>query len=74
MEKSANYFKNGFNCSQVVLAAFASDFGLSKEMLLAFCIVILPLNMKYFKRFPLKNVGRSGCYALYFIIASREWK
>lgn len=34
VEKSANYFKNGFNCSQAVLAAFASDFGLSEEMAL----------------------------------------
>ena len=31
VEKSANYFKNGFNCSQAVLATFASDFGLSEE-------------------------------------------
>ena len=34
VEKSANYFKNGFNCSQAVLATFASDFGLSEEMAL----------------------------------------
>ena len=34
VEKSANYFKNGFNCSQAVLASFASDFGLSEEMAL----------------------------------------
>lgn len=26
VEKSANYFKNGFNCSQAVLATFAEDF------------------------------------------------
>ena len=34
VEKSVNYFKNGFNCSQAVLAAFAEDFGLSEEMAL----------------------------------------
>jgi len=34
VEKSANYFANGFNCSQSVLAAFASDLGLSEEMAL----------------------------------------
>lgn len=33
-EKSENYFKNGFNCSQAVLAAFAEDLGLSEEMAL----------------------------------------
>ena len=33
-EKSANNFKNGFNCSQAVLAAFAEDFGLSEEIAL----------------------------------------
>ena len=34
VEKSANYFKNGFNCAQAVLAAFAEGFGLSEEMAL----------------------------------------
>lgn len=34
VEKSANYFKNGFNCSQALLAAFADNFGLSEEMAL----------------------------------------
>ena len=34
VEKSANYFKNGFNCSQAVLTSFASDFGLSEELAL----------------------------------------
>ena len=34
VEKSVNYFKNGFNCSQAVLATFAEDFGLSEEMAL----------------------------------------
>ncbi|MGN0537458.1 MAG: C-GCAxxG-C-C family (seleno)protein [Acutalibacteraceae bacterium] len=34
VEKSANYFKNGFNCSQAVFATFAGDFGLSEEMAL----------------------------------------
>jgi len=34
VEKSANYFKTGFNCSQAVFTAFASDFGLSEEMAL----------------------------------------
>ena len=33
-EKSANYFKNGFNCSQAVLATFSTDFGISEEMAL----------------------------------------
>lgn len=30
-EKSVNYFKNGFNCSQALLATFAPDLGLSEE-------------------------------------------
>lgn len=34
IEKSANYFKNGFNCSQAVLATFAGDWDLSEEMAL----------------------------------------
>jgi len=34
IEKSAEYFKNGFNCSQAVLTTFASEFGLSEEMAL----------------------------------------
>ncbi|MBR2401228.1 MAG: C_GCAxxG_C_C family protein [Lachnospiraceae bacterium] len=34
VEKSLNYFKNGFNCSQALLATFAADFGLSEEMAL----------------------------------------
>lgn len=34
VEKSANYFKNGFNCLQAVLATFADEFGLSEEMAL----------------------------------------
>lgn len=34
VEKSANYFKNGFNCSQAVLATFAGDFDLSEEVAL----------------------------------------
>lgn len=33
-EKSANYFRNGFNCSQSVLAAFATDFDMTEEMAL----------------------------------------
>ncbi len=34
VERSVNYYKNGFNCSQALLATFASDFGLSEEMAL----------------------------------------
>lgn len=34
VEKSLDYFKNGFNCSQALLATFAADFGLSEEMAL----------------------------------------
>lgn len=34
VEKSLNYFKNGFNCSQALLATYATDFGLSEEMAL----------------------------------------
>ena len=34
VEKSADYFKNGFNCSQAVFATFARDFDLSEEMAL----------------------------------------
>ncbi len=33
-EKSANYFKNGFNCSQAVFASFATEFGISEEIAL----------------------------------------
>ena len=34
VEKSLDYFKNGFNCSQALLATFAADFGLSEEVAL----------------------------------------
>lgn len=34
IEKSANYFKNGFNCSQAVFTTFATDYGMSEEMAL----------------------------------------
>lgn len=33
-EKALMLFQNNFNCSQAVLAAFASDFGLSEELAL----------------------------------------
>lgn len=34
VEKSKNYFKNGFNCSQAVFTTFATELGLSEEMAL----------------------------------------
>lgn len=34
IEKSAAYFKNGFNCSQSVFTAFATDYGMSEELAL----------------------------------------
>jgi C_GCAxxG_C_C family probable redox protein len=30
-EKAAGYFRNGFNCSQSVLAAFGTDYGMSED-------------------------------------------
>ncbi len=34
VEKSAAYFRDGFNCSQAVFAAFATDFGVAEELAL----------------------------------------
>lgn len=34
VNKSATYFKNGFNCSQAVFATFATDYGMSEEVAL----------------------------------------
>lgn len=31
VEKSATYFRNGFNCSQAVFTAFATDYGIAEE-------------------------------------------
>lgn len=34
VEKSQEYFKNGFNCSQAVFTTFATELGLSEELAL----------------------------------------
>ncbi len=34
VEKSAEYFKNGFNCSQSVFTTFATEMGMSEELAL----------------------------------------
>ena len=34
VDRSATYFKNGFNCSQAVFTTFATDYGMSEEMAL----------------------------------------